>query len=51
MTERLGYKRSSLYKDKITCLVSHSFVVEKANYTYIFGHSENGTAHSPPRDL
>ncbi|RGD00961.1 hypothetical protein DW675_15915 [Lachnospiraceae bacterium AM25-22] len=34
MTERLSHKRSSLYKDKITCLVSHLFVLEKANYTY-----------------
>ncbi|EEA83908.1 hypothetical protein CLONEX_00171, partial [[Clostridium] nexile DSM 1787] len=30
----LSHKRSSLYKDKITCLVSHLFVLEKANYTY-----------------
>ena len=34
MTERLSHKRECLYKDKITCLKSHLFVLEKANYTY-----------------
>ena len=36
MTERQSNKRSSLYKDKITCLMSHLFVLEKADYTYIY---------------
>ena len=34
MTERLSHKRDCLYKDKITCLKSHLFVLEKADYTY-----------------
>ena len=35
LTERLSHKRECLYKDKITCLKSHLFVLEKAELTLI----------------
>ena len=34
LTDSLVFKRDCLNKDKVTCLVAHLFVLEKAIYTY-----------------